>query len=262
MWILVGASHIWSCWMSVLTATKSTWVIPASIMRSTAFSPAPPTPTTRITARYDVLSRARSRRAGDSGSGSSQRARCSRVIGSAAGAAGAAAATGSGVAMRSGVGAGSGSSATGSVGSCCCSCLSVLLPRFAASVARKRSASGPSRILARFLAIEHLLREVTVQRRSLALRLVGKDGRSLHGRLREPHGLADARRVDEVAEVFAQDLVGFTGVRQALVVHRRHDPDDPHFGVQVLAHHRERVLELHEPAQREVLGLHRDDHTV
>ena len=30
--------------------------------------------------------------------------------------------------------------------------------------------------------------------------------------------------------------------------------------VQVLAHHRERVLELDEPAQRQVLGLHRDDH--
>ena len=30
--------------------------------------------------------------------------------------------------------------------------------------------------------------------------------------------------------------------------------------VQVLAHHRERVLELHEAAQREVLGLHRHDH--
>ena len=75
MWILVEASLICSCWMSVLTAMKSTWLIPASIIRSTAFRPAPPTPTTRMTARYDALSRARSRRAGCSGSGSSQRAR-------------------------------------------------------------------------------------------------------------------------------------------------------------------------------------------
>ena len=74
MWIFVGASLICSCWMSVLTAMKSTCVMPASIIRSTAFRPAPPTPTTRITARYDALSRARSRRAGWSGSGSSQRA--------------------------------------------------------------------------------------------------------------------------------------------------------------------------------------------
>ena len=51
MWIFVVASLICSCWMSVLTATKSTCVIPESIIRSTAFSPAPPTPTTRMTAR-------------------------------------------------------------------------------------------------------------------------------------------------------------------------------------------------------------------
>ena len=32
--------------------------------------------------------------------------------------------------------------------------------------------------------------------------------------------------------------------------------------IEVLAHHRERVLELHEPAQRQVLALHRHDHAV
>ncbi len=37
--------------MSVLTATNSTCEMPASIIRLTAFSPAPPTPITRITAR-------------------------------------------------------------------------------------------------------------------------------------------------------------------------------------------------------------------
>ena len=40
--------------MSVLTATKSTWAMPASIIRLTALRPPPPTPTTRITARYDA----------------------------------------------------------------------------------------------------------------------------------------------------------------------------------------------------------------
>ena len=35
-----------------------------------------------------------------------------------------------------------------------------------------------------------------------------------------------------------------------------------HPWVEVLAHHRERVLELHEAAQREVLALHRHDHAV
>jgi hypothetical protein len=51
MWIFVGASLTWSCWMSVFTARKSTAETPASIIRWSAFSPAPPTPTTRMTAR-------------------------------------------------------------------------------------------------------------------------------------------------------------------------------------------------------------------
>ena len=50
--------------------------------------------------------------------------------------------------------------------------------RCAASVARKSSASGPSRMLARFLATEHLLRQVAVQLGRLALGLVGEDGRA------------------------------------------------------------------------------------
>ena len=32
--------------------------------------------------------------------------------------------------------------------------------------------------------------------------------------------------------------------------------------VEVVAHHLQRVLELHEAAQRQVLGLHRHDHPV
>ncbi len=51
MWILVGASDIWSCWMSVLTAMNSTPRTSASIIRLIALQPPPPTPTTRITAR-------------------------------------------------------------------------------------------------------------------------------------------------------------------------------------------------------------------
>ena len=56
MWIFTGASERLSCCMSVLTATKSTWAMPASIIRLTALRPPPPTPTTRITARYDAAS--------------------------------------------------------------------------------------------------------------------------------------------------------------------------------------------------------------
>ena len=45
-----SASLTSSAWRSVLTATNSTPRRPASIMRSTALQPAPPTPTTRMTA--------------------------------------------------------------------------------------------------------------------------------------------------------------------------------------------------------------------
>ena len=44
--------------------------------------------------------------------------------------------------------------------------------RWAASVARKSSASGPSRMLARFLAIEHLLRQIAVHLGRLPVGLV------------------------------------------------------------------------------------------
>src|SRR3954452_1287438 len=259
MWIFVAASLIWSCWMSVLTAMKSTCTIPASIIRSTAFSPAPPTPTTRSDARYDEVSRARSRRSGCSGSGSSHRARGR----SRRSAAGSGSGSGAGATARIGVGETGGSSTatgsgcSGSVGSCCCAS-PTLLCFCAASVARKSSASGPSRMLARFLAIEHLLCEIAVHAGRFARRLVGKHGRALDGRFRETDGFPDTGVVDEVAEVLAQDLVSLPRVGDAAVVHRRDDPDDLDARVQVLPHHPERLLELHEPAQREVLRLHGD----
>src|SRR4029077_5665707 len=55
--------------------------------------------------------------------------------------------------------------------------------RCAASVARKSSASGPSRMLARRRAIEHLLGEIAVHVRSLSARVVLQHRLSLHGRL-------------------------------------------------------------------------------
>ncbi len=70
MWIFAAASDMCSCWMSVLTATNSTWLMPASIIRLIAFRPAPPTPTTLIMARYapDSTRATRCSRAGASGS--------------------------------------------------------------------------------------------------------------------------------------------------------------------------------------------------
>ena len=46
-----SASEASRAWRSVLTATNSTPRMPASTMRLTALHPAPPTPTTRMTAR-------------------------------------------------------------------------------------------------------------------------------------------------------------------------------------------------------------------
>ena len=73
MWIFTGASEISSCCASVLTATKSTCAMPASIIRFTALIPAPPTPTTRITARYDATSPATWSRGALSGIGVTNR---------------------------------------------------------------------------------------------------------------------------------------------------------------------------------------------
>src|SRR5438552_14415893 len=85
---------------------------------------------------------------------------------------------------------GSSGGASGAPCSCC---------RCAASVALKSSASGPSRMLARFRAIEHLLREVAVEIGSIALRLVTQHRLSLHGRLGAAPGLTALRVEDEAA---------------------------------------------------------------
>src|SRR5919204_6471488 len=76
--------------------------------------------------------------------------------------------------------------------------------RCAASVARKSSASGPSRMLARFRAIEHLLRELAVRLGGGPGGVVLQDGRSLHRRLGVTDRLANPRLVDEIAEVLLE----------------------------------------------------------
>src|SRR5262249_57964952 len=88
----------------------------------------------------------------------------------------------------------SGSSAGGAVSSFAfCSCC-----RCAASVARKSSASGPSRMLARRRAIQHLPGELAVHGRCLAARVVLQDRLSLHRSLCIPHSLADLRVEQEI----------------------------------------------------------------
>src|SRR5262249_60890349 len=92
------------------------------------------------------------------------------------------------------------SGACGAVSPPCSACFC------AASVARNSSASGPSRMLARRRAIEHLLRQVTVHPGGVAARVVLENRLPLHRRLRITDGLADLRVEDEVAEVLLQDL--------------------------------------------------------
>src|SRR5262245_4350874 len=273
IWIFSGASFICNCWMSVFTATNSTPVMPASIIRSVAFRPAPPTPTTRMTARYAESARgACHSRGGCSGKGSTSRA-AGRASSSGAGwvagsgsrrgastTTGSSAAGGSSGSGRCGSGCSGSGSGSGTASACGSSCPSAW--RWAASVARKSSASGPSRMLARLRAIEHLLREIAVGLRSGAGGVVLEHRRPLHGRFGIADGLADPGLEDEVAEVLLEDLERLPRVERPAVVHRREDPLDPDVRIQVLADHAERVLELDETAEREVLALDGHDHAV
>src|SRR4051794_29447084 len=133
------------------------------------------------------------------------------------------------------------------------------------SVERKRSARGPSRMLARFLLRamgENLLGEVAVGTRCLAVRVVLEDRAPADRRLGELDRLADPGFEDELAEVLLEDLHRLLGVDGPRVEHRRQDPLDLDAGVEVLPDHLKCVLKLHEAAHREVLALHRDDHLV
>src|SRR5437016_4060794 len=96
--------------------------------------------------------------------------------------------------------------------------------RCAASVALKSSASGPSRMLARFRAIEHLLCEVAVELGGFTGRVVREHRLSLHGRLGIADRLADQCPEDELAEILLEDLDGLARVQEATVEHRRQDP--------------------------------------
>src|SRR5438876_1118925 len=137
---------------------------------------------------------------------------------------GAGSGTGWGAGSGSGSGCGSGrggagvSTSSSQVGTCstvdsCGSSAGAGVPgasrscwRCAASVALKSSASGPSRMLARFRAIEHLLRKIAVELGRIAARVVAEHGLPLHGSLRVANGLADPRLVHQVTEVLLQDL--------------------------------------------------------
>src|SRR4051794_7463765 len=250
IWSVTWAADCWSDWASVLSAMNSTPVTSASIMRLTAFTPPPPTPTTRSCGVPGRESRTEphwySLVAG--GGGSSGGAIMSPGISALN--AWRRGSCGVGVA-RSGM-AGGGSCASGG-GS-----------RPSVSVLRNRLANGPSRMLARLpLPIrEHLLRQPAIRVGRLPIRVVLQDGHPLHGCFREADGLLDARPEHPIAEVLLEDLDRLLGMQRPRIHHRREDSRDLDIRIEVLADHGERVLELKEPAHREILALDGDDHLV
>src|SRR5437588_6405557 len=132
------------------------------------------------------------------------------------------------------------------------------------SVLRNRAASGPSRMLARlaFAMGENLLRELPVGLSCNAVRLVLEHRHTLHRGLGETDRLADAGGEHAVPEVFLEDLDRLLRVDRARIHQRREDTLNVDAGIEILADHRERVLQLDQPAHRQILALHGDDHLV
>src|SRR5215213_4075473 len=221
----------------------------ASIIRLTALTPPPPTPTTRSSG-WRVMSAptdshsycAADGRAGCDGdmmfSGRSDEKAWRRRS--------------CGVGVRGGgvsetFASGSGCRGGSAGGAACCA-------SWTSSVFRKRAASGPSRMLARLpLAIrEHLLRQLAIGVSRRTRRVVLEHRHALHGSFREPDRLLDARAEHAVAEVLFEDLERLLGVQGASVDHRGQDARDLHVGIQVLADHREGVLQLQQPTHGQI----------
>src|ERR1039458_4375390 len=231
---------------SVLTARNSTPSTSASTMRLTAFTPAPPTPSTLIRgwetgpsgnvgcSYSPITGRAAPARAAEPSMAPS---RSIRLAGISAENACLRRSFGLGTlvpvgpssacwvpALSAGWGAPRSSSVAGIFD--CGALTSAASPAPApapvassSSVLRNRAASGPSRMDARlgFAMCEDLLGELPVGLRGHAGGLVLEHRHALHGRLREAHRLADARREHAVAEVLLEDLDRLLGVDRAHV---------------------------------------------
>ena len=262
MWIFTSASLSASCWRSVLTATNSTATSPASIIRLTAFSPAPPThdldvrEVRGVGARSAMQPRRRLGQRLQQPRDPAVRRRLARLHGLGR------------------LGPGRGRRHPVRVLRRCLLGQARARPRAWAADARRfpraarrerpflpsrpasarlpvaqSSASGPHARL-RFRAIEHLLRELPVRVGRGAGQVVLEHRASLQ-RLGVADRLLDAGLVDQVAEVLLQDLDRLARMQRPAVVHRREDPLDPDVGIEVLPDHRQRVLELDEaPSER------------
>ncbi len=82
------------------------------------------------------------------------------------------------------------------------------------------------------------------------------------GGLAEPDVAWDHRFVDLAGEHFADLFDHLLGEVRPLVVHRHDDPIDGQAGVQPLPHERDRLHQLRNPFQGQVLALHGDEHGV
>src|SRR6476469_1896867 len=227
MWIWTVASDICICCWSVLTAMNSHPPLPALTLRVTALQPPPPTPTTRMTARYGELD--------------------------AVGTGGAVPYSSLGRSTTCGRSA----SMPTCVSSSATSASAASAAASARSVALNRAASGPSCMLWRFAIAKHLPGQIAVGPGRVPIGVVLEHGCALHRRLSVANRLLDACVEHERTEVFLQDLDRLAGMQGAGVEHGRQDALDAHIRVQVLTDHGERVLELDQAAQRQVLALHR-----
>src|SRR5690242_10774552 len=102
-------------------------------------------------------------------------------------------------------------------------------------VERKRSARGPSLMLARLgrAIFQDLLRQVAVVVRRVPLRIVLQHAGPPDGRLGELDRLSDPRLEDQLAEVLLEDLDRLLGVNGPGVEHRRQDALDLDVRVEV-----------------------------
>src|SRR5450759_1910553 len=243
---VMSAVDCWRDCKSVFTARNSMPSTSASTMRLTALTPAPPTPTTRITGcPSEPVSPAPADR---------HSAGCWRTYSSITGRAAGGSITFSGISEEKawrrrsrGLATCVGSSAApGDAGRLCDAAgesaggSSPAPSALSSAVLRNKAASGPSRMLARlaFAMCEDLLRELPIGLSCHAVRLVLEHRHPLHGRLGESDRLADAGGEHAVAEVFLEDLDRLLGVDRARIHQGREDTLDVHPRVEILADHR------------------------
>ena len=91
---------------------------------------------------------------------------------------------------------------------------------------------------------------------------MGDHGQAEARGLGDPDAAGNHGAKHELGEVLAKLALDVLGELRPLVVHGDHDAGQNQARVQLAPHQRQRVEELHQPLERQVLGLHRHDHAV